>query len=135
MGFGTSLFCELYFNKETFERKDQVEERIEELNTYIKGMETKLMGLGMMTEPNKFFKTEDEDGSIMDHVEFEVRNAIEELEDACIERYRLNMLLDNWKECHTSDGKAISPKFDCRKYSAFLSGDFVSSDEEEKTND
>lgn len=131
MSFGTYLFCELYFNRETYETKEQVQSELNNINAYIKDLEGKLLNYGVMTEPDKFIKREEDDVNLMDLVQSEINAIIGQLEESYIDRYRLNLLLDNWDSCHTPDGKAITPKFDESKYTAFMSGDFVPSDREE----
>lgn len=131
MSFGTYLFCELYFNKETYETKEQVQSDLDEVTSYIKDLETRLVNYGIMTEPDKFIKTEEEVVNLVNVVQSEINAIIEQLEESYIDRYKLNLLLDNWDACHTPDGKAITPKFDEGKYTAFMSGDFVPDDREE----
>lgn len=135
MGFGTYLFCDLYFNRSTFETKEQVKSELEQMNSYIKDLEGKLYDFGVMTEPDKFFKSEESNINYLSLIREEINDTIQELEGAYIDRYKLELLIDNWDSCHTSDGKAITPKFDESKYSAFLSGDFVPSDRGEEEDD
>ena len=54
MGWSTKLFCNISFNRETFNSKIEVQDKIEEIETYIQNAKDRLRDLLMMTEPGKF---------------------------------------------------------------------------------
>ena len=79
-----------------------------------------------MTEPDKLLSlAEDEDP--IDRINRTVDETLEELEMAYIERWKLEMLRENWSHCHTKDGLAISPPKEAKWPNAFLDGDFIKS--------
>ena len=54
---------------------------------------------------------------------YTLEEAIDDLKYAIIEKYKLELLLENWDKCHNEEGLAIPPPFDYE--SAFLDGDFI----------
>ena len=122
MGWSTDLFCNIEFNKETFNHKSDVENRIFEYKTYLQNVKDHLRDLYMITEPSKFCP-ENYDPLIWLSNEF--RDAIDSIEEYTIELYKLELLLDNWDACHNSEGLAINPIDGVSWETAFLDGDFV----------
>ena len=120
MGFGTYLYTDIYFSRETYNSKHQVEDALEEVRDRIKWAKEKLTKLAFMTEPNKFCVNEESPDTYLDN---ELRYAFEEFEEAVIADYKLNLLLDSWDETHNSEGKAIKPSDEDRK--PFVCGDFI----------
>lgn len=127
MGWSTDLFCNITFNKETYNYLYEVENRIEDLQKCIAVCKEELRDLAIMTEPNKFFDSEEND-SIYGAVSQRVTDNLEILEEYIVELYKLYLLKDNWKECHNEEGLAIAPPDNIKWDSAFLDGDFVKSD-------
>ena len=125
MGWGTTLFCNIYFHKETFNSKYDVQERIDEVTACLDVTKRHLHSLVVMTEPNKFV-TDDETDPLY-WVENECNRAIEDIREYTMELYRLNLLLDNWDACHTKEGLAIDPPEGVSYDTAFLEGDYVNS--------
>ncbi len=124
MGWSTELFCNISFNKETFNDEYLVEDRINELNKMIDHCKSELRDLVMITEPQKFLDIS-EGSNIMLELNSMVRDNFELLEEYYIERYKLSLLLDNWKECHDENGLAIEPPEGITWKTAFLDGDFI----------
>lgn len=124
MGWQTDLFCNLTFNRQTFNDVSEVDDKIAEITEYIKYNEGILKELAFMTEPQKLFHLDDEEDPI-DRIRRMVKEAIEELEDSYIERWKLEILRDNWKYCHNEEGLAINPPEDMDWRTAYLDGDFV----------
>lgn len=122
MGYSTELFCNLHFNRESFNSKREVEDRITETRQYLQFAKDRVRDFALMTEPNKFCP-ENYDAIIW--VRNEVQDAITDIEDYIIELYKLEVLLDNWDRCHTEDGLAIDPPKDIKWNTAFLTGDFI----------
>ena len=93
MGWSTELFCNISFNRETFNSKIEVQDKIEETKTYIQNAKDHLRDLLMMTEPGKFCP-ENYDPLIWMHNEF--RDSMDLIEEYLVELYKLNLLLSNW---------------------------------------
>lgn len=120
MGFGTYLYTEIYFNRQTYNSKYEVERAIKEAETQLENAKTKLTRLAFMTEPNKFCVNDETPDSYLNE---ELKYAFEDFEEAVIELYKLNMLLDDWDAIHDKDGNAIRPSDEERK--PFICGDFI----------
>ena len=134
MGWQTDLFCNITFNRETFNSLSSVEDKIAELNEYIRYNTGVLRAYALMTEPDKLLSlAEDEDP--IDRINRTVDETLEELEMAYIERWKLEMLRENWSHCHTKDGLAINPPDGITWKTAFLNGDFVKTVECPNAND
>jgi len=126
MSWSTELFCNITFNRETFNSKYEVEDRIEDLDNYIEHCESILKELAVVTEPNKMFNI-DEDNNPIDIIRNEVKSTLKELQESYIDRYKLRLLLSNWNNCHNEKGLAISPIDGINWETAFLDGDFIKS--------
>jgi len=126
MGWSTELFCNISFNKETFSSKFEVEDKIDEIKQYIQTCKDTLRDLAIMTEPEKMFnKTEDKPIYYCVSDEFESQFSL--LQEYYVDLYKLELLLDNWDNCHTKDGLAIDPPDNIEWGTAYLSGDFIKS--------
>lgn len=132
MGWSTKLFCNISFNRETFNSKIEVQDKIEETKTYIQNAKDHLRDLLMMTEPSKFCP-EDYDPLIWMHNEFQ--DSIDLIEEYLVELYKLNLLLSNWDSCHDESGLAINPPDEITWETAFLDGDFVKTIKYPNAND
>lgn len=120
MGFGTYLYTDLYFNRKTYNSLYEVEEDFKRAQDRISHARARLKVLAFMTEPQKFCVNEESPDT---YLEQELEYALEELEEALIDTYKLNMLKECWKETHDSEGKAIRPSDEERK--PFICGDFI----------
>lgn len=126
MGWSTELFCNITFNRETFNSKYEVEDKIKELDECIKVSANTIRDLVIMTEPDKMFKATEETDTYSALInEYETQMGL--LEDYIIEKHMLSILLDKWDECHNKDGLAIDPPDNIHWNTAYLSGDFVKS--------
>lgn len=123
MGWCTELFCNIYFNKETFNHINQVNTRIDEVNKDIQDAENRLRQLVFMTEPNKFFEGED----IAYQIEEMFNECIEVIKDNRYELTKLEFLKENWNNCHDRNGLAINPPENIMWDTAYLDGDYVKS--------
>ena len=121
MSWSTELFCNISFDRETFNTKNEVLNRIDEVKKTIDIIKSYIKNLVMITEPKKFI--DDEYDPIM-YLTNECENNFEELEECNKELYKLNLLLDNWDYCHNEEGLAIYPP---EEVTAYLHGDFVNS--------
>lgn len=131
MSWSTELFCNITFNRETFNSKSEVEERIEEIERYSQSVRGQIRDLTMMTEPQKFCP-ENYDPIIW--LRNEIQDSLDALEECTIDLYKLNLLLENWNSCHNEEGLAIEPP-DVVRQNAFLEGDFVKTTECPNAND
>ena len=132
MGWSTELFCNITFNRETFNTKYEVQDRIEEFEAYLQNTKDHLKDLLMMTEPGKFCP-ENYDPLIWMRNEYQ--DSIDLIEEYSIELYKLNILLSNWDACHDESGLAVSPPEGIDWQTAFLDGDFVRTTEHPNAND
>jgi uncharacterized protein (UPF0216 family) len=126
MGWTTDLFCNISFNRETFNYKEEVESKISELDKCIESCKNTIRDMALITEPAKFINKE-EDSNPYYFVINNVEDNIQLLEEYTIERFKLLLLLDNWDSSHTKEGLAIYPPDNIEWNSAFMSGDFVKS--------
>ena len=109
MSWSTELFCNISYNRETFNSKYEVEDKLNTVNKYINDCKKVLRDLAIMTEPNKFFN-DNPDSDPYNQITINFEDTIELLEEYYIEKYKLLLLLDNidWN-------------------TAYLHGDFVKS--------
>ena len=124
MSWSTELFCNVSYNKETFNSRMEVEDKISELDKYIETCKKALRDVALMTEPAKFIN---EDTNPYYFVTGQVEENLELLEEYIIEKYKLEILLDNWDKCHNEKGLAIYPPDNIDWNTAYLHGDFVKS--------
>lgn len=126
MSWSTELFCNVSYNRETFNSRGEVEDRISELNENINACERIIRDMALMTEPSKFM---DKDSN--DNPYYFVTNLVEDnfklLREYIVERWKLSLLLENWDNCHNEEGLAIYPPDEIDWNTAYLCGDFVHS--------
>lgn len=125
MGWSTELFCNISFNRETFNSKEEVESKYDDLTELIHGCEQELRDLALITEPSKFMDSNETDSYFF--VVNKVKECLENLREYTIDRYKLYLLLYNWDNCHNNEGLAIYPPDDVDWNTAYLHGDFVRS--------
>lgn len=124
MGWSTNLFCNIEFNRKTYNSKYEVEADLEQVNNIINICLTDLRDLAIMTEPEKFYDEEKYDNAlcfISEHFD----SAIESLEEAYIDRYKLELLLDKWDVSHNKEGFAIDKPKEIEWDTAYIDGDFI----------
>ena len=126
MSWSTELFCNISYNRETFNSKYEVEDKLNTVNKYINDCKKTLRDLAIMTEPNKFFN-DNPDSDPYNQITINFEDTIELLEEYYIEKYKLLLLLDNWENCHNKEGLAIYPPDNIDWNTAYLHGDFVKS--------
>lgn len=126
MGWSTELFCNITFNKKTYNSLGSVESDLGNVEDMIKYNESLLRDLALITEPKKMLNL-DEDEDVLSKIRIMLNEAFEELHDLYIEKYKLELLIDCWSNCHNKDGLAIDPPENISWDSAFLKGDFVNS--------
>ncbi len=126
MGWSTELFCNISYNRKTFNSRLEVEDEISDLDKRIESSKKVLRDMALMTEPSKFMD-KDSDTTPYYFVTEQVEDSLELLEEYMIERYKLSVLLDNWNNCHNKEGLAIYPPDNVDGNTAYLRGDFVRS--------
>lgn len=92
MGYGTYVKVELYFSRQEFKSKDEVEEKIQECNETINDAKSKilLMQSGSLVIPQEW---KDEPISWIKSM---YDDLFETIEENLIEKYRLELLLRNF---------------------------------------
>lgn len=122
MGWSSELFCNISFNRKTFNYKYEVESELEDTKRRLETAKSHLKDIAMITEPKKFC---DEDDDPLYWLSNEITDQLELIEEYTVDIYKLECLLDNWEKCHNKDGLAIDPpNYDI----AYLCGDFVKSE-------
>lgn len=123
MAWYTDLFCNITFNRETFNNIYEVNNRIDELEACLQTAKNDIRNLVMITEPNKFCG----DDEPLCWLNKEFRNNMELIEEYSVELYKLKLLRNNWDACHNESGLAIDLPDNISYYDAFLEGDFIKS--------
>lgn len=126
MSWSTELFCNISFNRETFNNIHEVENKIEEIKAQKDMCCKELRDLAIMTEPAKYMES-DSERTPYDFVCQQFESNMELFQELTVELFKLELLLQNWDKSHTKDGLAIDPPNNIEWDSAFLSGDFVRS--------
>lgn len=134
MSWSTELFCNISYNRETFNSRGEVEEEISELDENIKTCEKTIRDMALMTEPSKFMGKDNDDNPY-----YFITNLVEDnfelLREYIVKRWKLSLLLENWDNCHNEEGLAIYPPDEIDWNTAYLHGDFVHSTKYPTTED
>lgn len=133
MGWSTNLFCNVSFNRKTYNSRYEVESELEQVNKIINTCVSSLRDLAIMTEPEKFYNKEEYNNALC-FISDQLNNNIEILEEAYIDKYKLELLLDNWEMSHNKDGIAIDKPKEIKWDTAYVSGDFISTESYPKSN-
>lgn len=128
MSWSTDLYCQIPFSRKTYNSKSDVLQDLEEAEEGITQAKELLHDLTMMTEPDKFFIKGNFDNPY-DFLLSKLQDALDLLEDCLIDKFKLELLRDNWDLCHKSDGLAIPPPDNVDWNTPFLTGDFVQTTE------
>lgn len=131
MSWSTELTCNVSYNRCSYNSREEVESDLEERETLIKRATEDLRDLAMMTEPSKFCNKDDDPYQFV-HDQF--RNAMELLEEALVDKYKLTLLLYNWDKCHNEEGLAINPPEGFKWDTAYLTGEYVKAVKHPKTD-
>ena len=123
MGWGTTLYTSLYFSKQTFRNKYEVENALEEAQEMRDWYKEKIKALVFMTEPNKFYK--DVDGDLMGQIQNDLNDYFDGLEETNDDILKLSYLLEEWDKCHDKEGRAICPPEDIPYDACYLHGDYI----------
>lgn len=126
MGWSTELFCNISFNRKTYNSLYEVESDIEEMKDILQRYKDKIKAYAVMTEPDKMIKFDDESyDNLLSQVNDEVSDMLEEMEEYYYELIKLEYLRDNWDNCHTKEGLAINAPEGITWETAYLDGDFI----------
>ena len=136
MGWSTELFCNISFNRKTYNSLGEVESDIEEMKDILQRYKDKIKAYAVMTEPDKMIKFDDESyDNLLMQVDGEVSDMLEEMEEYYYELIKLEYLRDNWDNCHTKEGLAINAPEEITWETAYLDGDFVKTVKHPNSND
>lgn len=127
MGWSTELFCNISFNRKSYNFLYEVQEDLAEVDKMIKFNENKIRALAVMTEPSKMITLEDEYSSYLDEALRQADQALEDLRGYYMDHDNLTLLIENWDNCHDDKGLAIEPPEGVSWDKAYLYGDFVKS--------
>ena len=126
MGWSTELFCNISFNRKTYNSLGEVESDIEEMKDILQRYKDKIKAYAVMTEPDKMIKFDDESyDNLLSQVNDEVSDMLEMMEECYYELIKLEYLRDNWDNCHTKEGLAINAPEEITWETAYLDGDFI----------
>lgn len=123
MGWGTTFYTSIYFSRQTFRTKWEVEDALKEAKEMRDWYKEKIKALVFMTEPNKFYKGVEDD--LMGQIQVDLKEYFDGLEETNEEIFKLNYLLDEWDKCHNKEGKAICPPDNIPYDACYLHGDFI----------
>lgn len=130
MGWETCYIHEHCFSKKDFSSLEAVKEEIDELETLKKQYQDNILGLVVMTEPNKFFDTTEAD--LLAVLSNKTNEYLKELISVSIELSILKDMERNWESIHEQvsiNGKEYLvakevPNPDIYPF-AFIRGDYV----------
>lgn len=132
MGWYTILNTDIVFCKETYATLEDVEDAIEEEESLVKSAERELLGLAVMTEPNKMLCLED-GVELFAEIENRVNMNIETIKESEIRLYKLNKLKSEWNDCHVEKNGKIVAKNPPEDYNPpYLCGDYIKGDRDEE---
>lgn len=95
MGWGTSFTADMYISRELFRSEGEVQDKINELTESIDRTKRRL-ALMIAANPETFLdKSKDSDP--LYELDNRINDYLELFEEDLIHRYRLQLLLDNWK--------------------------------------
>ena len=84
MGWSTELFCNISFNRKTFNSKYEVEDELEATKRCLETAKSRLRNIAMITEPKKFC---DDDGDPICWLDNEITDQLELIEEYTVDIY------------------------------------------------
>lgn len=125
MGFGMYLMTTLYYNRESYKTKWEVEREIQDLKEDIERYKTSINNLVMITEPKKFITDENTDPVWW--LTNEYKEYMELLEESQYKLWKLELLYEEWDKCHDKEDNCIVPPKEVDKWwdAAFCGGDYL----------
>lgn len=105
------LFCRISFRDKSYNGSYDVMDDLDTSKRIIENVENELFGLVMMTEPSKMLSTsiENNECDAIDVLQTRFDRCIESLEEYCLDKDKLEVLVDKWDDCHDNRGLAIAP--------------------------
>ena len=122
MGFGTTLYTDIYFSHKCYKSLSEVEADIDNLNDLIQECKERIMLLAFITEPSKFLPSDENDPIYW--VTNSVEETIEALGEYNIELYKLMKLRDSWNNVMV-DGKERLPDPEWKLWKGYKHTDFA----------
>lgn len=125
MGWGITLNTEIYYSKVNFKSKQDVINRIEEIDEEIAEIKSKINKFVYITEPRKFIP-DDCYEDIMGYIDGEIDGNLQDLEDLVSEQTRLYILADSWDDAHHKDTKKAMVPYNPNELNrVWMHGDFI----------
>lgn len=121
MSQSTRLFTTINFLGKTYNSINDVNVDLRDVEARINDLKSNLRVLAYMTEPNKM---KPEDVTVSEYLDENVNYLYSELEELFIKRYKLEILLEEWDNCHNDKGLGKNPP-EIIKNKSFIDGDFV----------
>lgn len=123
MSQSTRLYTRIVFFDKSYNNKFEVEVDLEKARARLARLRQRLMHFALMTEPKKFAH---ENETPEYYVENNVQALMDELQDEAVGIWKLEILLDRWDECHTSEGLGKYPPEEAQH--TYIGGSFVFTD-------
>lgn len=134
MGWSTELFCNIHFNRKSYNSLYEVEEDIAMYEKSIRHCKDEIRTAVFMTEPDKLYN-KDEYSSPLDFLKELYENNMEVLEENMYELQKLYYLKENWDQCHDKNtGLAVPPPDHIQWNTAYLDGDFIKTVQTDSSN-
>lgn len=124
MSWSTSLFCQIEFNKQTYNSISEVYDAIWKQKEIINNCKNYIYSLAIMTQPRELLNIDDDRDPIYVISDL-VSDTIQDLKEAYVRLYKLELLKDNWNNCHLPDGKAINKPKELSYDTTYLDGDYI----------
>lgn len=125
MGWGITLNTDIYYSKVGYKSKNEVSERIKDIDETLANIKARILQFAFMTEPKKFIP---EDSDPLYYIESEIDELLEEYNELCFEQSRLYILENDWDEAHHEEtGLALVPYNPNELNRKWMYGDFVKS--------
>lgn len=123
MSWETTLYTGISFSRETYDSKYKVEDALFKVNNSIKKYESDLKNLIFITEPKKFC---DEEENPMYWLSNESDNIMTELKQLYVEKFKLELLLENFDKAYDKHKNQFKPLPDGFKWDdAYIDGDYI----------
>ena len=132
MSWSTELFCNISFNRETFNTREEVLNKIDEIQKCLDLAKRDCMNLIFITEPKKFCAEEEDPTCWLTNTYNENMELIEEY---TVTLYKLYLLLDSWDISHNKDGLALDLPENIKWDTAYVWGDFINTVKNPKVNE
>lgn len=127
MGWGINLNTELYYNKVNYRSREDVQKRIDDINSTISYIKSQITKYAFMTEPHKFIPEEYKNDA-MGFLNEEIETLLTEMEELIWEQTRLYILAESWDKAHHPETKkAMVPHNPNELNRTWMFGDFIQS--------